>query len=136
MYQNKNLCIFDNNIESYDKVSLKGTSIILKETGTGKPLFRGSNKVIVSGSEFNAIKDFDFSGNFGTASSFLSTIPSYDTALAESDASTISHALDTPTGKKPITSGLLAGLGNFTPGTDAEKTALYEYFTRRIFLFV
>lgn len=135
MSQNKNLCIFDNNIESYDKVSLKGTSIILKETGTGKPLFRGSNKVIVSGSEFNAIKDFDFSGNFGTASSFLSTIPSYDTALAESDASTISHALDTPTGKKPITSGLLSGLGNFTPGTDAEKTALYEYFTRRTFLF-
>ena len=55
----KNLHIFDGS-ETSDKASLKGTQIILKETGTGKPLFRGTNKVLASGSEFNAIKDFLF----------------------------------------------------------------------------
>lgn len=133
---NKDLHLFDG-VNNRDKASIKGTDIILKETGTGKPLFRGSNKVIVSGSEYNALKDFNFSSDWSTDISFLSSIPSYDTALAESSTSLgiVSHALDQPTGKKPITSGLLAGLGNFTPGTDVEKTAIYEYFTRRTYLF-
>jgi hypothetical protein len=79
---NKNLTIFENNGGmQYDKAAIKGTEIILKETGTGKPLFRGSNKVIVSGSEFNAIKDFDFD-NYGCNTDFLYSIPSYDMAFA------------------------------------------------------
>ena len=79
---NKKLTIFDKNVVN-DTAGLKGTQIILKETGTGKVLFRGSNKVIVSGSEFNAIKDFDFDDFVcGDANSFLSTIPSYDEAFA------------------------------------------------------
>lgn len=133
---NKDLCVFDG-VKNEDKATIKGTDIILKETGTGKPLFRGSNKVIVSGSEFNALKDFNFSSDWSQDTSFLSSIPSYDTALAESSASSgiVSHALDQPEGKKPIISGLLSGIGNFTPGTDAEKTAIYEYFTRRTYLF-
>lgn len=133
---NKELHVFDG-VNNRDKAAIKGTDIILKETGTGKPLFRGPNKVIVSGSEFNALKDFNFSLDWSADTSFLSSIPSYDVALAKTNpaAGIVSHALDVPTGKKPIISGLLAGLGNFTPGTDAEKTAIYEYFTRRTYLF-
>ena len=62
---NKKLTIFDDNggignILKHDNAAIKGTDIILKSLDNGKVLFRGSNKVIVSGSEFNAIKDFDY----------------------------------------------------------------------------
>ena len=62
--KNKKLTIFEqpSNGIVKDTANLKATSIILTNPANGKVLFRGSNKVIVSGSEFNAIKDFDFDG--------------------------------------------------------------------------
>ena len=66
---NKKLTIFDTNggignILKHDNAVIKGTDIILKSLDNGKVLFRGSNKVIVSGSEFNVFvvfKGFCFS---------------------------------------------------------------------------
>ena len=83
---NKKLTIFDDNngtnILKGDSASIKGTDIILKSLDNGKVLFRGSNKVIVSGSEFNAIKDFDFDHFVGDDTfDFLPSIPSYDMAF-------------------------------------------------------
>ncbi len=83
---NKKLTIFDDNggknILKNDSASIKGTDIILKSLDSGKVLFRGSNKVIVSGSEFNAIKDFDYDKFVGDDSyDFLPSIPSYDMAF-------------------------------------------------------
>lgn len=83
---NKKLTIFDDNggknILKNDSANIKGTDIILKELDSGKVLFRGSNKVIVSGSEFNAIKDFDFDNFIGDDNyDFLPSIPSYDMAF-------------------------------------------------------
>lgn len=84
---NKKLTIFDDNGGSgkllRDDAAIKGTDIILKSIDTGKTLFRGSNKVIVSGSEFNAIKDFDYDGFVHDDNyDFLQTIPSYDMAFS------------------------------------------------------
>ena len=83
---NKKLTIFDDNggtnILKADSASVKGTDIILKSMDNGKVLFRGSNKVIVSGSEFNAIKDFDYDKFVhDPAYDFLTSIPSYDMAF-------------------------------------------------------
>lgn len=84
---NKQLKIFDDNggrgnILKNDAASIKGTDIILKSLDSGKVLFRGSNKVIVSGSELNAIKDFDYD-NFVGDVDFLNSIPSYDMAFSK-----------------------------------------------------
>ena len=80
---NKKLTIFDKGNDIKETAGVKGTSIILKELDSGKVLFRGSNKVIVSGSEFNAIKDFDYDSFMCEADNdFLSNIPSYDQAFA------------------------------------------------------
>ena len=78
---NKKINIFEGSRPN-DKASVRGTDIILKETGTGKVLFRGKNKVLVSGSEFNAIKDFMFNeiDNFGEIE-YLTNIKTYDEAL-------------------------------------------------------
>ena len=87
---NKKFTIFDNNggknsILKGDTASIKGTNIILKELNSGKVLFRGHNKVIVSGSEFNAIKDFDYDSFVGDDNyDFLDSIPSYDMAFSNS----------------------------------------------------
>lgn len=83
---NKKLTIFDNNggtnIIKGDKANVKGTDIILKSLANGKVIFRGSNKVIVSGSEFNAIKDFDYDKFvLDDEYDFLNSIPSYDMAF-------------------------------------------------------
>jgi hypothetical protein len=82
---NKQLKIFDDNagkgnILKSDGANIKGTDIILKSLDSGKVLFRGSNKVIISGSEFNAIKDFDYD-NFVGDVDYLESIPSYDAAF-------------------------------------------------------
>jgi hypothetical protein len=77
---NKKMAILDRDT-TQDRASIKGTSIILRELPSGKPLFRGSNKVIVSGSEFNALKDFDFD-KFSFNTDFLGSIPSYDMAFS------------------------------------------------------
>lgn len=90
---NKKLICLDNNA-TVDNATIKHTEVIIREMGSGKPLFKsiGSNKVIVSGSEVNANKLF----NFGTGACFMdnnktgdgvythysSKIPSYDAALA------------------------------------------------------
>lgn len=82
---NKQLKIFDDNggkgnIITGDNACIKGTDVILKSMDNGKVLFRGSNKVIVSGSELNALKDFDYDGFVGGVD-FLNSIPSYDAAF-------------------------------------------------------
>ena len=144
---NKKLTIFDKNVVK-DTAGLKGTQIILKETGTGKVLFRGSNKVIVSGSEFNAIKDFDFDDFVcGDANSFLSTIPSYDEAFAaNSKPFRFISGTNTPVGISNIAaaSGLgfyggAAGsvLGDVISGltwSNVKHQKFYQYFTRRVCL--
>ena len=131
---NKPLCIFDKQT-TMDKATLKGTEIILSETGTGRPLFRGHNKVIISGSEFNALKDFNYDATWTNQESFLDNIPSYDVALSESDDSTVSHALDTPDNMKPITNGILDAFTGLNVTTDSHLHEIYKYFTRRVFLF-
>lgn len=99
---NKKLICLDND-KVIDNTTIKHTQVIIRELGSGKPLFKslGSNKVIVSGSEVNANKLF----NFGTGDCFMtnnkteegvystysSKIPSYDTALAANG-----HALTFP----------------------------------------
>lgn len=80
---NSKLTIFDDNAGQHllsDKANIKGTDVILKSMDNGKVLFRGHNKVIVSGSEFNALKDFDYDGFVGDTD-FLASIPSYDVAF-------------------------------------------------------
>lgn len=78
--ENKKLTVFDEHVIKHDKASIKATDVILKSMDDGKVLFRGSNKVIVSGSEFNALKDFDYDGFVGGVD-FLPSIPSYDKAF-------------------------------------------------------
>ena len=82
---NSKLTIFDDNAGQHllsDKANIKGTDVILKSLDNGKVLFRGHNKVIISGSEFNALKDFDYDGFVGDTD-FLASIPSYDVAFKE-----------------------------------------------------
>lgn len=134
---NKQMKIFDNN-QSIDKASIKGTKIILSETGTGKVLFRGSNKVIVSGSEFNALKDFNFDPTWSASgqAGFLSNIPNYDSGLARvTEDYTVAHTLDTPGGKKVLTTGILAPFAGCDVTTDNPLHEIYKYFTRRAYLF-
>ena len=49
---NRNMCIFDATGKLDDNAIIKGTNIILRNKATGKVIFKGSNKVIASGSEF------------------------------------------------------------------------------------
>ena len=58
---NKNLVLFDS-ADTRDHGSIKRTEIIIAETETGKVVFKGENKVIVSGSEFSARCHFDLPG--------------------------------------------------------------------------
>ena len=132
---NKPFTIFDN-LDTKDNASIKGTYIILKETGTGKPLFRGHNKVIVSGSEFNAIKDFNFDDSWNTQGNFLNSIPSYDEGLAKTSAtSTTGHPLDTYNSIRPVTNGILSAFSGMNANTDNKLHDIYKYFTRRVYLF-
>ena len=148
---NKKMTIFDKGEDIKDKGSIKGTDIILKELESGKVLFRGHNKVIVSGSEFNAIKDFDFDNYVGNSDfDFLSTIPSYDMAFASANRAF------TPTGsnRMPLALGDFSKSGfdslKFFTGTTDDSTAkifstmspsnlnahkLYRYFMRRVCLY-
>lgn len=134
MNNNKPLVLFDNN-ETTEKAIIKGTDIILKETKTGKTIFRGGNKVLVSGSEFNALKDFNFDNSWESVTNPLDTIPSYDTALAESSANTKSHALDIPQNMAPLNTGILDAFRGLDVKTDSHLHDIYKYFTRRVFLF-
>lgn len=149
--ENKNLTIFDKGDNIKDTASVKGTSIILKELDSGKVLFRGSNKVIVSGSEFNAIKDFDFDKFACEADNdFLSTIPSYDQAFYDAGKPfRFTAGTNTPIGVADIAStGAGLGLGFYKGASgsvlDSMYSALtfnnekhqqfYQYFTRRVCL--
>ena len=123
----KNLHIFDGS-ETSDKASLKGTQIILKETGTGKPLFRGTNKILASGSEFNAIKDFLFSSVVAwSETSSLSGFKSYDNALD----------LKRPSKMYGLRTGILSNLFKSVvyPQEEGTNFQIYENYTRRVFLF-
>lgn len=143
---NKKLTIFDNQNNIKDNIGVKGTDIILKELDSGKVLFRGSNKVIVSGSEFNAIKDFDFD-NFACEDDygFLDKIPSYDMAFnAANHPFRYKANTNTPIGVDAIATsdlGFYTGAegsvaSNFTSMTKSNINIqkLYQYFTRRVCL--
>lgn len=141
----KDLKIFENRIINSDKATIKGTNIILKETGTGKVLFRGSNKVIVSGSEYNALKNFSFDNNeYLETEEFLSTIPSYDKAFSVFNSSNTieKQSFDSisrwiPANTSSILSGnifsSLRGEDIVTGTSDLAK--LYRYLTRRVCCF-
>lgn len=128
--ENKKLCIFDEGKVKKDTGNVKGY-VVLKETGSGKVLFRGKNKVLVSGSEFNALKDFSFTDlhQFDEETTFLDSIPSYDTALSNNG-----YPLDIPSDKKFIS---YDGIFSIFNGSDsiAGVDKVYEYLTRRICLF-
>ncbi len=129
---NKQFTIFDkDNVK--DRAAVKGTDIILKETESGKILFRGSNKVIVSGSEFNALKDFNFD-SLSETTTFLDSIPSYDAAFdAAGRPFTITG--QTPTAYVPDGSVLSGLYSNGSSFSDDNAKLLYQYFTRRVYLF-
>lgn len=145
--KNKRMTILDSG-KSRDKASIKGTSIILKELQSGKILFRGSNKVIVSGSEFNAIKDFDFDNFVGNdANSFLPSIPSYDEAFnAAGNPMRYKAGTNTPIGISAITGNsdlnffqgasdsVLANTVSALTFSNANHQKFYQGFTRRVCL--
>ena len=146
----KKLTIFDDNggtnILKGDSANVKKTDIIIKSMDNGKVLFRGSNKVIVSGSEFNAIKDFDFD-TFTNGDAYLDSIKTYDSAF-----SAAGHAFRTISGiDDPIaladfsTAGWNYYLGNSGDNmlrkvfgsasiSDTYFHNLYRHFARRVCL--
>lgn len=144
---NKKLTVFDGDNSIQEKVSLKGTSIILRELPSGKPLFRGSNKVIVSGSELNAIKDFDFDGfTCSSDNSFLASIPSYDEAfLAAGHPMRYKSGTNTPIGPQAIaqsdlayyagaSGSVLSDVINALSTSNQNHQKFYQGFTRRVCL--
>lgn len=71
----KKLNLFEgNDITDKGSISTNRTDIIIKDDDTGEVVFRGSNKVILAGSEFTARKHFDISGD--------DTTPTYNSILA------------------------------------------------------
>jgi hypothetical protein len=148
--ENKKLVIFDGDSKKMvkDDAIIKGTSIILKETGTGKPIFKGSNKVIISGSEFNAIKDFDYD-NFACedTNDFLPNIPTYDYAFSEAGKPMrFKPGTNTPIGIANIAASNDLGFYTGASGSPLEDVVsaltfsnekhqkVYQYFTRRVCL--
>ena len=146
---NKKLTVFDKGNDIKESAGVKGTSIILKELDSGKVLFRGSNKVIVSGSEFNAIKDFDFDNFFcEDDNDFLASIPSYDQAFYDAGKPFRYIAgVNTPIGIEAIAadganldfySGATLGALDMTVGaltfSNQNHQKFYQYFTRRVCL--
>lgn len=146
---NKKLTIFDNGEHvKKELASIKGTMVILRTPDTGKEIFRGSNKVVISGSEFNAIKDFDFD-NFSmeAGNDFLSNIPSYDAAFATAGKPMrYASGTNTPVGVANIAAS--SGLGYYSGASGSVLEELvsgltfsnekhqkaYQYFTRRVCL--
>lgn len=151
---NKKLTIFDTNggignILKHDHAVIKGTDIILKSLDNGKVLFRGSNKVIVSGSEFNAIKDFDYDKFVGDSEyDFLPSIPSYDMAFKNANKpfktnSTVEIPINTSdfatnnfnfyTGEDTDVGSILGVFKNLSISDEASHR-LYRQFARRVCL--
>lgn len=133
---NRKLKIFDKD-GTNDKCSVIGTDVILTNKATGKVIFRDSNKVIVSGSEFNALKDFTFS-NYSTSDDFASTIPNYDTALENNNHALIPGKGTTRPQLYPYTQGILGSLFDTNTEIDKlneDKKAAYKYLSRRVNLF-
>lgn len=132
---NKESKIIFDNVKLQEEVGdkmYKDNLVVISETGTGKVLFRGFNKVLISGSEFNALKDFSFTGlhQFDEETTFLDSIPSYDTALSNNG-----YPLDEPSNKKFISyEGLFSVFGG-SASTIAGVDKIYEYLTRRVCLF-
>ena len=58
---NKQILMFDSN-KNRDHATLKSTSVEIRSLETGEVIYRGMNKVIVSGSEFTARRHFDLPG--------------------------------------------------------------------------
>jgi len=146
--ENKKITLFDKGEDLKENLSVKNTLVILRTPDTGKEIFRGSNKVIISGSEFNAIKDFDYD-NFACEDSnnFLANIPSYDQAFSNANKPMrYTTGTNTPIGISNIASS--SSLGFYTGGTDSalsdvvsaltfsnvKHQKIYQYFTRRVCL--
>lgn len=142
----KQLFAFDSDHKVLDTAIIKGTDIILKETGSGKVIFRGSNKVLVSGSEVNAKKSILFDPTFAQTSYDLQfgAIKSYNEAFT---AAGRSFTVDVPNGPVATSLKLMGSSDTSNPlnmfgsdgtayssATDAMKI-VYEYFTKRICLF-
>ena len=132
---NKQLKLFDKS-DITEQTIIQGTKVILSCKGTGKTLFKGSNKIILPGSELNALKDFNFDSTWDTQEGFLGSVPSYDVALTRTTAnSPVSHALDVPASKSPLTSGILSAFTGMDTTTDNNLHRIYKEYTRRIYLF-
>lgn len=138
---NKQIHAFDAEHKATDAAAIKGTDIILKETGTGKVLFRGSNKVLVSGSEIAAKKAILFDPTFDITSydEQFPGIKSYDEAF-----NTYHTQFDQPNDKRLMGSSDNTNPLNVFSNSDsgaaystasAALKAVYEYFTKRICLF-
>lgn len=147
---NKKLTVFDTNDGAKmlkDRASVRGTEIILKEMGSGKVLFRGHNKVLVSGSEFNALKDFTFD-DFVEDENFLKSIPSYDEAFNNygrpfTPSGTTAMPLELGDFKgsnfgfyvgDADTDSVLSIFKSVNDISDDAMHKLYRYFTRRVCL--
>lgn len=142
---NKPLKIFDNN-PNFDNAVIKGTDIILTNHDTNEVIFRGHNKVIVSGSELNALGNFNYD-NFAGNVSFLDSIPSYDEAFSKnskpftikvnnSDVSINNGKIATIksiAGLKYCTDGMLSIFNNLS-FTDDNTQKVYRQVARRICL--
>ena len=138
MSNNKKLSIFDNGVglATRDNMSIKGTSIVIRDRATGKQIFRGSNKVIVSGSELNALKDFTFS-DYSTNDNFSDKIKSYDAALSANNHPLVPGNTTTAMPLYPYTEGMLSIFNGNTAinSLDDNHKAAYMYLARRICLF-
>lgn len=126
-----NMVIFDKNDIDKNKNMIRG-HVVGKDKESGKILFENDNKVIVSGSEFNALKDFNFDSTWSSEKTFLDSIPSYDTALSNAG-----RAMDIADSKEWVsTTGILSMFaGTVKPGDIEAYDKIYRYFTRRVYLF-
>lgn len=145
------LIIDKSDIKDRANISLKGTKILLINPATGKTIFRGSNRMLVSGSEFNAIKDFNFSYNSNNVPNFnqymneefLDKIPSYDKGfINQTDKHPMVEINEADIRGIKGENNFLSNIANFTYVDRAKSTStvstnqmIYEYFQRRIYLF-
>ncbi len=104
-----------------DNGGVQHTMVVIKDKGTGKILYRGSNRIMVTGSEFNALKDFTFNENWSETPE-LSNMKSYDSVLS---------TLGTYDPKNGSAYQLTTGILSCASG----DPAAYRYLARRVCLF-
>lgn len=134
----KQIYAFDSDKRLSDNAMIRGTEIILKETGSGKPLFRGHNKILVSGSDISAKKNIVFSMEPGEEFNYDAStddpfggIPNYDTPLQLATGVDMKY-INSTAQYNPLT---VFNNASYNPNTVSALRNLYEYFTRRVCLF-